>query len=690
VGRRSYVIGKSLPDGKRPPGVDGKDAPHTPTYKTMEKLCDVNAMAGLCDELGLERQGTQSPPSELLLPLADRKALNIPPSAAHFTFMYPLTPKTTPSRGMRAPTVRELAGARAEKVDAFLSETCRHGSAGASYASVCACLPFSWLRRLARAIGKESARTVRATAGALPLPLSVKMGPSLTLDEAAVRRRHSWGSLFLLGGFAYYDESGNLVRILPVCAGRSDFEAVPLTLDGPFAASEEAARALWDQGRMNKVSLPALLLESAHNFAWVGTCAEGDGEMAEHSVVDGGPPRRAGHGELLISSEDGEKRLPLSEHHSYPHGALVYHGGDPHCVRDKGERHIFFRVIPSRKWHHQLLHHLIPRTATSTKSCATDSPPLTQHIDDEPASPGAAEILSVTPSVSERRTDVSVASVDKRGSQVGGEMSESSETRRKEHVSDRHKEGSETPRRRKANKARLRAIRRVVRGLQVASRLEDIGGRLEESALFFWFECLGDGWDADRDEWRRCDEASNAALREMVQQRETSCSWSSSGWHYHARCTAEGGIWQRNILSERERRVLLRLEYDDGEPCGAAYDERYTRAVVLHNGEWPSSRADGGGADGGVGAPSAAPRHVRPFGMLKRAELESERQRRENQLRNELQAQAVIAAFKSERKVISDRVKQQLVGWGSAARRLHAEHSATLVGEPNTLVADHV
>lgn len=93
-----------------------------------------------------------------------------------------------------------------------------------------------------------------------------------------------------LGGFAYYNEEGLLLRINALSAGRADLEvtesfwwllcvshqcadhdmcpsdahlqAIPLQLQGPFEASQAAAKALWDQGRWHKTTLPALLLES--------------------------------------------------------------------------------------------------------------------------------------------------------------------------------------------------------------------------------------------------------------------------------------------------------------------------------------------------------------------------------------------------------------------------------------------
>ena len=158
------------------------------------------------------------------------------------------------------------------------------------------------------------------------------------------RRRYAWGCFFLLGGFAYYGEDGELLRIIAFssASGRVDVDTAPLTLEGPFEARAGATRALWDTRRMNKVSLPALLLESAHTFSWVGPgsssnpalaesfeqlCQREGRQVAEGAVSEGGSytsiedaPHRVAPGELIVDSGGHWHALSVDE--SWEHGAL--------------------------------------------------------------------------------------------------------------------------------------------------------------------------------------------------------------------------------------------------------------------------------------------------------------------------------------------------------------------------------
>ena len=72
-----------------------------------------------------------------------------------------------------------------------------------------------------------------------------------------------------------------LLRINALSSGRVDVDTAPLILEGPFEARTAATRALWDTRRMNKVSLPALLLESAHTFSWVGPASADNPALAD-------------------------------------------------------------------------------------------------------------------------------------------------------------------------------------------------------------------------------------------------------------------------------------------------------------------------------------------------------------------------------------------------------------------------
>ena len=542
-------------------GFDFDATPRTLTG-SRDEVRTYELLESLCDELELEQQGMQSPPYAVVLPVAERRRVNVPEAAAYFTFVYPLTPwskrtresqhllstdgggggdsfETGEPRELRAAAAAmataggSSAGSRAEKIDRFLNE---------------------------------------------PVPMEEDDDDAVKVDR---RRRYAWGCFFLLGGFAYYDGDGNLLRIIAFSSGRVDVSTAPLTLEGPFEARPSATRALWDTRRMNKVSLPALLLEGAHTFSWVGPGSADDALLAErfqqlchggatratagevYPSIDDPAPHAVVPGELVVDGAD--EWHPLSLEESWEHGAFVFCGGDPNCVRDKGPRDIFFRVVPATPWR-QRVGSLLANQVINMNQALAGLP---------------------TPGLS-RRTSGEVNSTIRVPSAVPSAMPSAMPSAARSPL-----------------KLRLRAM------LQPAEAVDAPTGEtdLHSTALrLFWFDdaegaCAADGGSKGGcPDWKRCDEAANKAVRAMVDGRHHGASWSSGGWQYVARVLLpEGQLVQRNESSGRERRLLLRFEYGGGEPCGARVDERLTRAVLL--GEPAAVLEAGGPEDGGTGAP---------------------------------------------------------------------------------------
>ena len=568
-------------------------------------------LANLAERLELQLEGKQSPSFLVTLPEKDKKRVNIPADAKYYTFMYPCTPKASTDAKASTDDADETAAGRAEKVDAFLNLPIKRAKSLSRedrnvLAGIYDALQEADLRALAdEASGGEPA-DLRALADRLPVgrlkealtehamqpdqpstwdrrcmrklhrmfDLHKKTStPNLTLceilaeefdvkpqlvqvwfrDRASERgavkdekpsesltpQQYKWGCFMLLGGFGYYDKDGKLLRINAFSGGNGGVTSVPLDLEGPFEANEEAAEELWGSDvdgavgtRMNKVSLPALLLERAEHFAWVGD-------------------------KLLAGKE-------LSTEEGWEHGAFVYHGGDRTRLRDKGLRHIFFRVAPTLSWggwiYSSLSGGLKSVHQVFWKKGSSQSRDTKSKLTDEPA---------CAPEGGSNSSGEADSQVD------GGARARSGEVARSRAESD----GASMP---------------AVRGSGETAHLGsdsimavDAHGPHEEHD--FWF------FDDPHKKWRRCDESSNRAYRHMLDPFnsngavEKSCTWSSSGWAYRAFIKSdENGLLtlvQVNVESKQERKIWLRFESAaDGtgraNPCGDEEDARLTRCVL--------------------------------------------------------------------------------------------------------------
>ena len=97
--------------------------------------------------------------------------------------------------------------------------------------------------------------------------------------------RNAWAFVMIFGGFAYFNESGELLSVNAITLDHSE---QGLMLVGPSSATPAALSAMTAKDRMTNITVPTLTRAGFRKFGWVHPGEEFDGEpMGSDAYPDG-------------------------------------------------------------------------------------------------------------------------------------------------------------------------------------------------------------------------------------------------------------------------------------------------------------------------------------------------------------------------------------------------------------------